>query len=31
MAFEKWKAGRDFQAPLKAAAEALARMRYRAG
>ena len=30
MAFEKWKAGKDFGAPLKAAAEALAKMRYRA-
>lgn len=30
MAFEKWKAGKDFTGPLKAAAEALARARYRA-
>jgi len=29
MAFEKWKAGKDPHAPFKAAAEALAKMRYR--
>ena len=29
MAFEKWKAGKDLHAPFKAAAEALAKMRYR--
>jgi ubiquinone biosynthesis protein COQ9 len=28
MAFEKWKAGKDFDAPLRRAADALARMRY---
>lgn len=28
MAFEKWKAGRDFGAPLRQAAEALGRLRY---
>ena len=28
MAFEKWKAGKDFDAPLKRVGEALARMRY---
>jgi len=28
MAFEKWKAGKDFGAPLRQAAEALGRMRY---
>ncbi len=28
MAFEKWKAGKDFDAPLKKMTEALSRMRY---
>ena len=28
MAFEKWKAGRDFDAPLKKAADVLSRLRY---
>ena len=28
MAFEKWKAGKDFDAPLKKAADVLSRMRY---
>lgn len=28
MAFEKWKAGKDFDAPLRKAAEVLSRMRY---
>ena len=28
MAFEKWKAGKDFDAPLKAVTDALARLRY---
>ena len=28
MAFEKWKAGKDFDAPLKKVADALSRMRY---
>jgi len=28
MAFEKWKAGKDFDAPLRKVTEALARMRY---
>lgn len=28
MAFEKWKAGKDFDAPLKAVTEALGRLRY---
>ena len=28
MAFEKWKAGKDFDAPLKTVADALSRMRY---
>ena len=28
MAFEKWKAGKDFDAPLRKVAEALSRMRY---
>lgn len=28
MAFEKWKAGKDFAAPLRKAAETLGRMRY---
>lgn len=31
MAFEKWKAGKDFEAPLKRMTDALSRMRYRAG
>ena len=29
MTFEKWKAGKDFDAPLRKAAEWLGRMRYR--
>ena len=28
MAFEKWKAGKDFDAPIKAVTEALGRLRY---
>lgn len=28
MAFEKWKAGKDFDAPLRKVADALSRMRY---
>jgi ubiquinone biosynthesis protein COQ9 len=28
MAFEKWKAGRDFYAPLRIATDLLARLRY---
>ncbi|MNK27676.1 hypothetical protein D3C87_460380 [compost metagenome] len=28
MAFEKWKAGKDFDAPLKAVTDALGRLRY---
>ena len=28
MAFEKWKAGKDFDAPLRKVADTLARMRY---
>ncbi len=28
MAFEKWKAGKDFDAPLRKATDALSRMRY---
>ena len=29
MAFEKWKAGKDFQAPLKRVTDVLSRLRYR--
>ena len=29
MAFEKWKAGKDFEAPLKRVTDVLARLRYR--
>ena len=29
MTFEKWKAGKDFDAPLRKATEWLGRMRYR--
>ena len=28
MAFEKWKAGKDFEAPLRKVTEVLGRMRY---
>ena len=28
MAFEKWKAGKDFDAPLRRMTDALSRMRY---
>ena len=28
MAFEKWKAGKDFDAPFRKATDVLARMRY---
>jgi ubiquinone biosynthesis protein COQ9 len=28
MAFEKWKAGKDFDAPLKTVTDMLSRMRY---
>ena len=28
MAFEKWKAGKDFDAPLRKMTEALSRLRY---
>ena len=28
MSFEKWKAGKDFDAPLRKAADVLSRMRY---
>jgi ubiquinone biosynthesis protein COQ9 len=28
MAFEKWKAGKDFDAPFRKVSDALSRMRY---
>ena len=29
MTFEKWKAGKDFEAPLRRMTDALSRLRYR--